>query len=127
LIIWHDLLVDINKVSKILQDQNMQIDVTQELIRATQCLLRSYRESDTFFSSAVDAATQLCEELDVPAEMPVERRRRVPRQFEYEDGDDPIVDALHKLKVQFFFHTVNVALVSLAERFDILNKYSDIF
>ena len=89
----------------------MQIDVALELIRATQCLLSSYRESDTFFSSAVDAAAKLCEELDIPAEMPVERRRRVPRQFEYEDGDDPIVDALHKLKVQFFFHTVDVTYV----------------
>ena len=50
--------------------------------------IRSYRESDTFFSSAVDTAAKLCEDLDVPAEMPVERRRRIPRQFEYEDGDD---------------------------------------
>ena len=105
----------------------MQIDVAQELIRATQCLLHRYRESDTFFSSAVDAATNLCEQLDIPAEMPAERRRRVPRQFGYEDGDDPIVDALHNLKVQFFFHAIDVALVSLGERFDMLSMYSDIF
>ena len=59
--------------------------------------------------------------------MPVERRRRVPLQFGYEDAVEPTVNALHKLKVQFFFHVINVALVSLGERFDMLNMYSDIF
>lgn len=59
--------------------------------------------------------------------MPAERRRCVLRQFGYEGRDDPLVDALQKFKAQFFFHSIDVALVSLDERFDMLNKYSDIF
>ena len=74
LTIWYDLLVDVNKVSKLLQDENMQIDVAQQLITATQSLLRSYRDSETFFSAAVDAATEICDQMHVPAEMPNKRR-----------------------------------------------------
>lgn len=105
----------------------MQIDIAQELISSTQSLLRKYRENETFYSAAVNVATELCEQLEIPAEMPSERRLRVPQHFGCESEDERLVDALQNLKVNFFFHAVDVSLVSLGERFDMLSKHSDIF
>eukprot|EP00106_Octopus_bimaculoides_P018137 XP_014785579.1 PREDICTED: uncharacterized protein LOC106880229 [Octopus bimaculoides] len=128
LVIWYDLLIDINKVSKLLSACKHEIDVAQELILSTQSLLHSYQENDTFFSSAVNIATELCEQqLEIPAEMPSERRHCVPHHFGYENEDQPLVDALQNLKVHFFFHAIDIALVSLGECFDMLSKHNDIF
>ena len=111
------LLRQINLVSKMMQQQNMQLDMTVQLYEQTLKFFTDYRDSG--FDAALVAARELAKLLDMSAEEMTfanecaVRRRRVRREFTYESEDQPITDTTENFRVSFFLVLIDKAVMSL--------------
>lgn len=123
--IWYDILSKIQYVSKLMQSPSMQLDVAVDLLKKTKDSLTSYR--NTGFSDAQTTAKEMCEEMNVEAELKQKRLRTTKRHFGYESPDEPIQDALKKMETTFFNVVVDTAISSLDERFQNLGEVNDKF
>ncbi|XP_065651036.1 uncharacterized protein LOC136079239 [Hydra vulgaris] len=99
LTIWHDLLFEINKV-------------------------KSFR-SDESFEAIIKKSEEIAIKLGTEPVFPQVRLSRKRRFFEYEGTDTP-VNGKSKYKVDFFNAMIDFALVSLNERFKMLDSYNKI-
>ena len=68
-------------------------------------------------SDAQTAAKCICEKMNVEAVLKEKRLRTTKRHFSHEAPDEPIVNALKNLEVNFFNEVVNTAVTSMQERF----------
>ncbi|KAL4008486.1 hypothetical protein ACER0C_002338 [Sarotherodon galilaeus] len=99
--------------------------VAVDLLKKTKDSLTSYR--NTGFSDAQTTAKEMCEEMNVEAELKQKRLRTTKRHFGYESPDEPIQDALKKMETTFFNVVVDTAISSLDERFQNLGEVNDKF
>lgn len=76
IIIWHDILVAVNLVSKSLQSKDMIIDVAIENVQKLITFFNGYRE--TGFTSAVEIAKEIALELDIDATF--RKKREIKRK-----------------------------------------------
>ena len=128
LVIWYDILVKVNTVSKVLQSPSMQIDVATGMIHELTKFLISYRQ-DGFMSAKINAK-ELAECLELESytfQHKVSAPRRKRKQFSYETIDEPILDAEKKFEVEFFNKLVDQAISSLENRFTQLTEYANAF
>ncbi|XP_019219648.2 uncharacterized protein LOC109203926 isoform X1 [Oreochromis niloticus] len=102
-----------------------KLDVAVDLLKKTKDSLTSYR--NTGFSDAQTTAKEMCEEMNVEAELKQKRLRTTKRHFGYESPDEPIQDALKKMETTFFNVVVDTAISSLDERFQNLGEVNDKF
>lgn len=89
----------------------------------------SYR-SDKGFGDVLVDASELAKSLDVEPTLKtnnVFRPRRVKKQFNYENDDEPITDGERDFKINIFFSTLDIVIRSIGERFDLLSSHSDHF
>lgn len=110
---------------KFMQNQNMQMDIAESLVRATITFLTTYRE--TGFTEAIEVASKIANKLNVPCGFKLQRLKRKKRLFDYESGDEVIENPSDKFKIGFFNVLLACALNSLEERFTCLSRYSEIF
>lgn len=115
-VVWHDILSQVNHVSKLLQSATMQLDVVP-LMKA-KASLTTYR--DTGFAAAQAIAKDICEEMNVEAVLKEKRLRSTRKHFACEAPDEPIGDAMKRLETAFF--NVVVVIESLKERFETLGE-----
>ncbi|XP_036391745.1 uncharacterized protein LOC118782475 [Megalops cyprinoides] len=108
-----------------MQSPSMQLDVAVDLLKKTKDSLTSYR--NTGFSDAQKTAKKMCDEMNVEAELKQKRLRTTKRHFGYEAPDEPIQDALKKMKTTFFNVVVDTAISSLDERFKNLGEVNNKF
>jgi hypothetical protein len=132
LVIWYDLLVQVNVVSKRMQQNDMQLDVTVTILTKVMQFLRDFR--DTGLESSIVVAKQLAEDLDMnPDEMqfPNEntvRRRRVRKQFAYEANDESAnLNPTEKFRTTFFLVLMDNAISSFSERFHQIEVFTEHF
>ncbi|GBM36777.1 hypothetical protein AVEN_273811-1 [Araneus ventricosus] len=59
--------------------------------------------------------------------IPKHRVRRRKRQFDYENQDDPIINAQENYKIEFFYHLVDTAINSSEQRFSQLQHHNSYF
>uniref|UniRef100_A0A1A8MAA7 HAT C-terminal dimerisation domain-containing protein n=1 Tax=Nothobranchius pienaari TaxID=704102 RepID=A0A1A8MAA7_9TELE len=123
--IWYDILSKIQYVSELMQSPSMQLDVAVDLLKKTRDSLTRYR--NTGFCDAQTAAKEMCEEMNVEAELKQKWLRTIKRHFGYESPDEPIQDALHKMETTFFNVVVDTAVASLDERFQNLGGVNKSF
>ncbi|XP_039475230.1 uncharacterized protein LOC120442587 [Oreochromis aureus] len=102
-----------------------KLDVAVDLLKKTKDSLTSYR--NTGFSDAQTTAKEMCEEMNVEAELKQKRLRTTKRHFGYESPDQPIQDALKKMETTFFNVVVDTAISSLDERFQNRREVNDKF
>uniref|UniRef100_A0A3Q1FCV8 TTF-type domain-containing protein n=1 Tax=Acanthochromis polyacanthus TaxID=80966 RepID=A0A3Q1FCV8_9TELE len=107
-VVWYDILVMTNTVSKLLQSVNMQLDVALNLIQTTKDNLISYRTHG--FLDAQATAKEICEQMNTET-----------------GSDEPIQDAMKRLEVSFFNAVVDCAIHSLEDRFQSLKDVSNNF
>jgi hypothetical protein len=124
-VVWFDVLNQINKASKLLQKTSVSLDVLQKEIQATLDFLRRYRSEG--FEEAKSAAEQLAADLDVECIFPGERCRRKKIMFGYESGDSAPEDPEQSFKINFFFTLVDQAINSTEERFSQLVELTERF
>jgi len=132
LVIWYDLLVQVNVVSKLMQQKDMQLDVTVTILTKTMQFLRDFR--NTGLESSIVVARQLAEDLEMnPDEMqfPNEstvRRRRVRKQFAYEvDDESANLNPTEKFRTTFFLVVMDNAISSFSERFQQIKVFTEQF
>lgn len=128
LITWYKLLYEINISSKLLQDKNFNIQIAKKYLESTGKYLKDLR-SDAGFNTILQECTDLARENEFETELdsdPV-RIRRKKKQFHYEGDDEPIADPIQKLKIEFFFTAIDMAINSIDERFAQMHQLESIF
>lgn len=132
IIVWYDILNHINPVSKLMQKIELDLLSVCEVLKKTITYMKNQRSDVSFENLLVDAKELALElEIDANFEIPIQsrsiRKRRVPRQFEYEGCDEPIDDPKQKFKIDFFYRTIDVALNSMEERFQQIMEHRSYF
>jgi hypothetical protein len=126
IVIWYDILREINIVSKLMQSPEMQIDVAVALLKSTKDYMTDYRQ--TGFEKAVVVASDIASTFDDPVDSNFEidkRIRKKKRQFDYEGRDDPVIEAKQKFKCEYFNVIVDQAIQKLEERFEQMVTFND--
>lgn len=132
LVTWYELLVQVNAASKMMQQKNMQLDVTVTILEKTLDFLREFRE--TGFEKSVVTARELAEDLEMsPNDMvfPNEgdvRPRRVKKQFSYEADDELVnLNPVEKFRTTFFLVVLDNAIASFTQRFQQMQEFQNNF
>ncbi|XP_074799593.1 zinc finger MYM-type protein 1-like [Natator depressus] len=128
LVVWYDILFEINMTSKQLQAKEFDIRDTINQLGETKKFLVGCR-SDTDFEKTLVDAGELAEELDVPALFepdPIHIRKK-RKQFIYEADDEPIYNLKEKFKVNFYFAVIDRAILSAKEIFILMQQISSVF
>ncbi|XP_025832224.1 zinc finger MYM-type protein 1-like isoform X2 [Agrilus planipennis] len=123
LVVWYDILFQINIVSKSLQSTDMDLGKCTEMLKKCCHFLEDYR--NTGFKSAILTAKELTAELEIEPVFQARRRiRHVKRQVGEIARDDPITSPEKKFEVEFFNCLLDTTINSVNERFEQLNEYS---
>nr|XP_047141523.1 uncharacterized protein LOC105843744 [Hydra vulgaris] len=127
-IFWHDILFEINSVSKLLQSVTINISDCVRMLSETIKKVKSYRQSG--YIQMKIAAKEIAENLECSTEFPDDtevRPRRKKRQFDYEKAVDEPLTEEKKFKINFFNYILDITLNSLNERFTLLETHSKKF
>ena len=118
LVIWYDILVAVNTVSKDLQSKDMQLDQALSNIKGLVTFMESYKA--TGFTSAKITAHEIAKELKVEA---VFRQTRVKRK----DADGSVLSAERVFEIDYFNKIVEKALSALRTRFEKMQQFENMF
>ncbi|KAL4082990.1 hypothetical protein QTP88_028320 [Uroleucon formosanum] len=115
LIIWYDILVQVNIVSKSLQGKDAIINISNDMLQSLLAFLKSYRE--TGFMNVKIIANNLAEEIEVEPAFKKTKLRKKKKTFDYEGNDERINDGEENFRQEYFL------LVQLK---NVLNKLNHI-
>ncbi|KAL7824863.1 hypothetical protein SRHO_G00343720 [Serrasalmus rhombeus] len=126
LIVWHDLLLEINFASKALQAADVSMDTAIRLIESLKEFLLKYREEG--FQKSLDIACRIASEMDASPEFK-QRCFRKQKRF----PDDNSCTGHHEKEPKRYFKCmvfniiVDTILQELSERFSNLQLVSEKF
>lgn len=100
LVVWYDLLFQINVASKAMQGITMDIITATSIVKGCLNYIISYRNTGYIF--AVLSAKDIAETLNVEPSLKPKRRRLTKRQFEYESSDNYEPTQEEEFKRDFF-------------------------
>ncbi|CAI6362922.1 unnamed protein product [Macrosiphum euphorbiae] len=128
LVIWYDLLCEINVTSKLLQSISLNIIESINQINNTKIFLQKYRSNENF-EKILTQASYLANELGVQDSFSLNqfRTRRRKTHFDYESRDTPITDPKQNFKINFFHQILDNMLQSINDRFIQLEDHSKLF
>ncbi|KAL4152652.1 hypothetical protein QTP88_000485 [Uroleucon formosanum] len=129
LVVWYDILFEINITSKMLQSISLDVSETVKQLDSTKYFLMRYR-SDEGFENTLKSAKLLANELGIEDSFPSidqSRTKRTKTQFNYESCDDPIIDSKQRFKVEFFNAILDRAIQLINERFLQLSEHANLF
>ncbi|XP_039386739.1 uncharacterized protein LOC120401139 [Mauremys reevesii] len=115
LVFWHDLLFQVNFVSKELQSDTMDISAGISSFEKLCNWLKMYREKG--FQEVLTGANELAKDLDVT---PVFQTKRLHKKTVFSDPKEAY-------RVQCFNQVLDKALQSLEPRFEQLQKHESLF
>uniref|UniRef100_H3ATE8 TTF-type domain-containing protein n=1 Tax=Latimeria chalumnae TaxID=7897 RepID=H3ATE8_LATCH len=113
LVIWHEILTEINRISKYLQDPKVEIGTALDMIDAAYYL-------ENGFEKAKYVATELADSLGIHPEFLLQPKR----SSDCESGDEPIENAQQYFKA---YRLVHIAPNSLDDRFQLMEKHGKLF
>lgn len=124
--IWYEILSKINIVSKVLQNQKMQIDLATKHLKGLSVFFAEYRNEG--FSKAMIAANEVAKEMDITPDFKSSYRGKKRKLFDYEGQDESstISDKEYFL-VHYFLKIIDTALVSFKSRFELYANRQNIF
>lgn len=129
LVVWYDILFEINITSKMLQSISLDVSETVKQLDSTKNFLMRYR-SDEGFENTLKSAKLLANALGIEdsfSTVDQSRIRRTTVKFNYESRDDPIIDSKQNFKVNFFNAILDRAIQSINERFLQLSEHANLF
>ncbi|XP_065658940.1 uncharacterized protein LOC136083467 [Hydra vulgaris] len=115
IIIWYDVLFQINKSSKLLQSSATSLDILASEINATKAFLCEYRENG--FSDARVKASEIAEVLGIKKVFSMVRSRKKKSIYSYECADHTWQPE-HQYKADFFLPIIDMSIASVKERFE---------
>ena len=123
-IIWHEVLNQLNKTSKLLQKSDIAISVLQLEISASLSFLQDFREAG--YDSVVSEAKGIAESLRIKPAFPSNTRHRKRALFAYETRNEAhLLSEEEDFKVDVLFKILDQALTSLRDRFALMSKAYD--
>jgi len=127
LVIWHDILFSINKVSEKLQSTIVSIDATLKHIEGVISYFKKHR--DEGFTSSMDTAKGIASELDIEPIFPTKCQRKRKKHFDEQDDQDEEIQrsAVDSFRVEYFNVMIDDAIASLTSRFEQMKKIDNIF
>ncbi|XP_055308009.1 uncharacterized protein LOC129572116 [Sitodiplosis mosellana] len=114
--IWHAILENFDRVSKLMQRIVMNLSGVETLLSDISQFLAEYKENG--YERAITEATEIADELEIPANFEQTRRGR-PRRNE--------TDPEKLFKENFFDFVVDVASESIEDRFKVINSHSKLY
>ena len=131
MILWHDILFNVNIVSKLLQGTDINILQSIEYLSKLNETLKNFRtDDDEYFKSVLEKATEIAKAIDIEANFPENvcvRSCKRPRMFDYESADETTTDLKSKFKINFFYAVLDTTLSAVQERFELIQAYKDKF
>jgi hypothetical protein len=125
MVIWHDILFVVNKVSKNLQSSSMCIDFAMRQIKGIMDYFETYRNDG--FDSSLKIAKEIASEMGVQPSFPVKRRTVRKKHFDENDTEEVSLQPEDDFKAFYFLVLIDMAKVSLQKRFDQLEEFDEIF
>jgi hypothetical protein len=125
MVIWHDILFVVNKVSKKLQSSSMCIASAMQQIKGIMDYFETYRNDG--FESSMIIAKEIASELGVQPSFPKKRRGLRKKQFDESNSEEVNLQAEDDFKAFYFLVLIDIAKVSLQKRFDELEEFNEIF
>jgi hypothetical protein len=124
LIVWYDILFQINLVSKNMQKVEIDLQAAVALLKNCKDFLENYRE--TGYGSAGATAKEIADELGIEAKFKQPRLRKKKAHFSYESSDqvEALADSETNFKVNVFYPIIDNALGAIQERFSQLQTHS---
>lgn len=74
LVIWYNILIEVNAVSKSLQGKNIDIDISSKMLESLLIFLRTFRQ--TGFENSIITAKEICEDNCIEANFKTLRLRK---------------------------------------------------
>ncbi|XP_011258308.2 zinc finger MYM-type protein 1-like [Camponotus floridanus] len=128
-VIWYELLVKVNRVSKMLQQRDVQMDVAISLLDNLLKELLTFREDG--YQECVKTTKIIAEQNNVIPHFPQKRVARSKRPFDYESVDDPIRNEEEQFRIEYFLLVTDQAIASFKERFklyeDLRNNFGFLY
>ncbi|XP_073152243.1 uncharacterized protein [Henckelia pumila] len=126
LVIWYDILYNINSVSKSLQSETMRIDVAVKQLKGLVSFFENYRKEG--FSSAINSAKEIACNIGVDSVFHERRQTSRKRQFdEIVNTERESQKTVERFRTYYFLVVVDVALSELRSRFEQLNFFEKMF
>ena len=125
MVIWYNILSAINRVSKMLQSNDMVIDVAISHLKALISFFETYREIG--FESDMIIAKEIATQMEIEPTFQEKRIIRRKKQFDENANDEITHSAEESFRVDYFLYVVDQAIFSLKCRFEQLQDYENIF
>jgi hypothetical protein len=125
MVIWHDILFAVNKVSNKLQSPSMCVESTMQQIKGIMDYFEAYR-NDGFASSKVNAM-EIASEMGVEPSFPVKRRALRRKHFDENNNEEEILEGEKQFRVSYFKVIIDMAIRSLKTRFEELESFKELF
>ena len=124
-VVWYDLLYQVNKVSKTLQSPKVSIETLRKEVLGMTQYLQEYR--DTGLSSAKADAREIAESLEVEMIWPEVRQRKKTKQFDYERGEETVSTEEERFNREFFLELINLTMTTMKDRFSLMERFYEIY
>lgn len=121
LLIWHDLLFEVNMISKSLQGKTTDIGMAVHKFNNCLDFLGRFRERG-FFDSVI-AAKEIADELDIEPVFPEKRFRKKKRLFLYESSEEVQFSPEEIFKRDVFYPLVDSVSTSLNNRLSQIHEH----
>ncbi|KAD4584607.1 hypothetical protein E3N88_22208 [Mikania micrantha] len=126
IVMWYEVLNQVNIVSKKLQSKDMHLDIAIKEINRLIQYFKDYRE--TGYSKSIDEAKEIANEMAID---PIFRQKRViqrKKQFgESSACQEPSFTPEENFRVNYFLYIVDQALSSLETRFEQFKEFEKLF
>ena len=126
LVIWHDILFSINKVSKKLQSKIVSIDATLKHIEG---VISYFKYRDKSFTSSIDTAKNIAFEMDIEPKFRTKRQGKKKKHFDEQNDQDEEIQrsVVDSFRVEYFNVMIDAAIASLTTRFEQMKEFDNIF
>ncbi|KAJ6826797.1 zinc finger MYM-type protein 1-like [Iris pallida] len=126
LVIWYEILVKINMVSKTLQYEDMSIDIVVSCLQGLVIFFENYRKNR--FNSAMVEAKEMALKMKIEPIFSVKRHACKKRHFdEIGNTEREKQSAEESFRTDYFLVIVDIAISELRERFEQLHILQSIF
>lgn len=110
-VIWYNVLYQINHVSKILQSPSVSLETLKKETQGVQTYLNDFRESGLY--ACQTDVREIAEALDIEMMLPEKRQQKTSRQFLYEGRDQTQSTPEESFTRKFFLPLFYTAIGSL--------------
>ncbi|XP_063775451.1 52 kDa repressor of the inhibitor of the protein kinase-like [Pseudophryne corroboree] len=123
LIIWYDLLFQVNIVSKSMQYGSIDLPLCNNLLQVCIRFVKDYRSSG--YVSAMVTAKEIASVLGIEPRVKMHKRQRTKkRMFEYEGHDETPQEDEDCFRATVFYPLIDNMTTSLERRFRQLSKHN---